>query len=32
MAAIPTTESGPADVMDSGLDAAVRVFRTAAWA
>lgn len=32
MAAAPTTDLGPAGVLDSGLDAAVRTFRTAAWA
>ncbi|HSP03874.1 MAG TPA: ATP-binding protein [Acidimicrobiales bacterium] len=32
MAAAPTTEIGEAGALDSGLDAAVRAFRTAAWA
>ena len=32
MATASTTDPGPAGVLDSGLDAAVRAFRTAAWA
>lgn len=32
MATAPTTDPGPDGVLDAGLDAAVRAFRTAAWA
>lgn len=32
MAAAPTTDAGGSGPLDSGLDAAVRAFRTAAWA